>query len=221
MRKRHLLVPVLLLFSAAASAQYVEQRPTGPFFGGPGDYSYPLLCTQCSAWQDFRIFAWNQLSINGGTARTPSDPKAQTTFRIYTHATNDLHPTIVEVTLVIVDVVVMGNVVGQRQAEHKHYTVETHPDNGDRVDTAFYPRSQGPLEFPYRAGGTSSGNAVQSSGSGASASGSGGGGGDSPSGGFGGFFGAADVSSAWELWSLGFNSSNFCGAGTNYVCVQK
>jgi len=49
--------------TGTANAQYVDDSRSGPLFGGPGDYYYPLVCSQCTVWQDYRNFAWNQLSI--------------------------------------------------------------------------------------------------------------------------------------------------------------
>ena len=220
MRNRFLIVVILLLASGAASAQFIDQEPSGPLFGGPGDWTYPVLCTECSSWQDYRNFAWNQLSINGGPARTPSDPKSTTTFRIYTHRTNDLHPAIVEVSLVVVDIEINGNVVGRAITDPRHYAVETHPENGDAVPTHFYPESQGPLVFPYRSSSSDSGDGPAVGDGYPSASG-GGGGGDSPSGGFlGAILSSDEASTAWELWLTSFNNGNYCGAGTDYICVQ-
>ena len=135
--------------SGTANAQYNNDSRSGPLFGGPGDYYYPVVCAECSVWQDYRNFAWNQLRINGGSARTPSNPNHVTSFGIYTHATDDVLRTTVEITLEIEDVEVWGNDVGQTVVEPEHYFVETHPENGDNVDTAYYPRNQGPLLFPY------------------------------------------------------------------------
>ena len=218
MRKFTAFVFVLATaWSGMANAQYIHDSRSGPWFGGPGDYSYPVLCTACRVWQDFRNFAWNQLSINGGNARTPSNPKHTTTLRIYTNATADRLPTNVEISLEIEDVELMGHEIGRRIVEPEHFFVETYPENGDNVTTGYYPKNMGPLGFPYKP--LSRGNRNKGGSGSGTASGRRGGGGDSSGG---------DSSGGYNgRYSSGYNSGynsgrsgNYCGAGTEYICVQ-
>jgi len=218
------LIPVffmsVLAWSGLAQAQYNADEGDSPLFGGPGDYIYPALCTNCTAWQDYRNFAWNQLSINGGDARTPNNPGHETQFRIYTHSTNDFYPGIVEITVETEDVEFLGQTVLHRPADGDHFFVETHPENGDNVDTGYYPGDMGPLQFPYVAPPTESDGAS----GGGSSGGSSGGGGDSSSGSGGGTYGG---SSGGTYGGTGGGSifdsgnGNFCGPGTEYRCVQR
>lgn len=203
-----------------ANAQYNTDSESGPLFGGPGDYYYPLVCSGCTVWQDYRNFAWNQLSINGGDARTPTNPNHQTSFGIYTHAKDDLFRATVEITLEIEDVEIWGNEVGHTVVEPEHYFVETHPENGDNVATAYYPKNQGRLQFPYEPLGDPSGDEESGGSSGGSSSGSSGGGGDSSSGGSSG--GAFDGSGGGggSGGSGGGGGGNYCGPGTDYICIQ-
>ena len=220
MRKFNRNVFVLALACCGtANAQYNADSRSGPLFGGPGDYYYPLVCSECTVWQDYRNFAWNQLSINGGDARTPSNPRHQTSFGIYTHATNDLLRATVEITLEIEDVEIMGNDVGQTIVEPEHYFVETHPENGDNVDTAYYPKNQGRLLFPYEPLGYANGDEESSGSGGGSSSGSSGGGGDSSSGGFG---AGGDGGGGFDGFGGfgGFGGGSYCGPGTDYICIQ-
>ena len=212
------LVMSFLVWSGSANAQYINDRPSGPLFG-TGDYAYPVLCTNCSVWQDYRNFAWNQLTINGGEARTPSHPRDETQFRIYTHRTNDLYPAIVEITVETESVEFMGETIGQQPADSDHFFVETHPENGDNVATAYYPGDMGQLQFPYvppppegeggggSGGGSSSGGGGDSSGGGGGTY-CGGGGGAGACGGAGGGY-------------AGGSNGNYCGAGTDYECIQR
>lgn len=221
MRKLSKYVFVLAIAcSATANAQYVNDSESGPLFGGPGDYYYPVVCSQCSVWQDYRNFAWNQLSINGGSARTPSNPNHQTSFGIYTDATSDSFPATVEITLEIEDVEVWGSVVGQDVVEPEHFFVETHPENGDNVDTGYYPIGQGPLQFPYEPLGDGDNS---SGGSGGGSSSGSGGGGDSSGGGSGGGWGGGGGGAGAGGGSgggYGGGRGGYCGAGTDYVCIQ-
>ncbi len=213
------LVAALVGWSGAVNAQYSNDSRSGPILGGPGDYVYPMICAECTVWQDYRNFAWNQLSINGGDARTPNNPNHVTTFRVYTNSTNDLSPTTVEVTLEIEVVEVMGIRVGQRPVDGRHYIVETHPDNGDNVPASLYPKEMGPLGFPYQALPDDGDN---SGGSGGGSS-SRGGGGDSPSGGGGGGWGGGGGGAgAGGGFGGGYGGrrGGYCGAGTDYVCIQ-
>lgn len=214
------IVLLVVLFSGTANAQYEGAETDGPLFGGPGDYEYPVLCTQCSVWQDYRNFAWNQLSLNGGDARTPANPNHETVFQIYTHPTDDLFPATVEISLEIEDVEIMGNDVAHIPSEPEHYIVETHPENGDTVPTGYFPKNKGQLVFPYQ---ESIGNESEGSGSGGGSSGSSGGGsgetgggGDSGTGGGGGGAGAGGGGGIGG----GGGSGAYCGPGTEYYCVQ-
>jgi len=205
--------------TGTANAQYVDDSRSGPLFGGPGDYYYPLVCSQCTVWQDYRNFAWNQLSINGGNARTPSNPNHETTFGIYTDPTNDLFPATVEITLEIEDVEIWGNQVGQTVVDPEHFFVETHPENGDNVDTGYYPKSQGPLLFPYE---PLSDGENDSGGSGGGTSSGSGGGGDSSSGGStgGGDGGGGGAGAGGGTGTGGSGGGTYCGPGTDYICIQ-
>ncbi len=215
------LIPVLVMsvltWSGAANAQFVNDSESGPFFGGPGDYSYPVVCASCSVWQDYRNYAWNQLSINGGDARTPSNPGHETTFRIYTNPVNDLYPATVEITVETEDIEIWGETIGHQPADGHHFFVETHPENGDNVDTGYYPGDMGPLQFPYVAAPPDS----DSGSGGGSSGGSSGGGGDSSSGGSGGGSYGGGGGGAGGGGSYGSDNGNFCGPGTEYHCVQR
>lgn len=213
-----LLLLSLCLHSVTVFAQYEDDEGSSPFFGGPGDYVYPMVCTECTVWQDYRNFAWNQLDINGGVARTPNNPGNETAFRIYTHPTDDLYPATVEITQETVDVELLGNHVGQRPADGDHLFIETHPENGDNVPTAIHPKDMGPMQFPYvpLADGNPSGG---SSGGGSSP---GGGGGDSPSGGGGGIFGGGGDGSGGGGGGIGGGGGGggtYCGPGTEWICI--
>jgi hypothetical protein len=207
-RSTFVLVVALGAWSGSVNAQYDDDSPSSPWFGGPGDYAYPVLCIQCAVWQDYRNFAWNQLSINGGAARTPTNPNHVTTFRIYTHTTNDIYPATVEVTLEIKDIEILGETVFHTLANGGHYFVETHPENGDRVPVGYYPKEMGPLQFPYE---PPEDDDNSGSGSGASSSRRGGG---YNSGTVGGVFGRGFGR------IFGGRGGNFCGLGTNYICIQ-
>lgn len=216
LRLTFVLVAVLIAWPGAANAQYDQDTPSAPWFGGPGNYVYPVLCERCSVWQDYRNFSWNQLSINGGNARTPTNPNHVTTFRVYTHATGDLNPATVEITMEFEEVKIMGEPVFFKPSNGKHYFVETHPENGDRVPVGYYPKEMGPLQFPYESpeDGDNSGPD-----SGASSSRSGRGGASPRGGGYnsgivGGVFGRG-----FER-IFGGRGGNFCGLGTNYICIQ-
>ncbi len=213
------LLAALAGWSGSANAQYIYDSPSRPWFGGPGDYVYPVICARCSVWQDYRNFSWNQLSINGGDARTPTNPNHVTTFRVYTHATNDIYPATVEVTLEIEDVELMGETIYQRPVDGKHYFVETHPENGDNVPVGYYPKEMGPLQFPYVPPEDDDENDDNSGSSGGSSSGSGGGG-DSSSGGSssGGYGGGGYGGGFWSRF--GGDNGNYCGSGTDYICIQ-
>jgi hypothetical protein len=215
------LLMSVLAWSGSVHAQYNEDEGGSPLFGGPGDYIYPIVCTSCSVWQDYRNYAWNQLTINGGEARTPSNPGHETTFRIYTDPADDLFPVTVEITMETVDIEIMGETIGQKPADGDHFFVETHPENGDNVDTGNYPGDQGPLEFPYVAPPPAS-----DGGSGGGSSGSsGGGGGDSSSGGsgggtFGGGGGGAGAGGGGGGGGFyGGRGGTYCGPGTEYHCI--
>lgn len=224
LNKIRLFAFALIMFSGTSYAQYEDAETISPFFGGPGDYEYPLLCTQCNVWQDYRNFAWNQLSLNGGEARTPTNPNHQTSFRIYTHATNDLYPALVEITLEIEDVELMGHDVGQMPTDPEHYIVETHPENGDSVADGYYPKNQGALQFPYQESiGNDPGNDDSNEGTDPPAGGSGGGGGDaSDSGNDGGIYGGGGggPGAGGNPGGGGRASRNYCGPGTEFTCVQ-
>lgn len=217
-----LSLAILLLFahSNIALAQFEDDEGSGPLFGGPGDYTYPIVCTECSVWQDYRNFAWNQLDINGGFARTPNNPGHETSFRIYTDSTDDIYPATVEITMETVDVEVLGNHVAQRPADGDHYFVETHPENGDSVPVASFPKDMGPLQFPHVP--LADGNDNDGSTGGGSSSG-GGGGGDSPSGGNNGpFSGGGDGGGGGGgigAGGGGGGGGTYCGPGTEYICI--
>jgi uncharacterized membrane protein YgcG len=217
-RLAFVLVAALIGWSSSANAQFDEDSPSRPWFGGPGDYVYPVLCVQCSVWQDYRNFSWNQLSINGGHARTPTNPKHVTTFRVYTHATNDLYPATVEITLEIEDVELMGETIGYRPIDGKHYFVETHPENGDNVPVGYYPKEMGTLQFPYVPPEHDDANDDNSGSSGGSSSGSGGGGYSSSRGG--GFDFAGDSFRGFGWLFRRYDGGGFCGPRTNYICIQ-
>ena len=220
------LFPVLFLsllaWAGSAHAQFNADEGDSPLFGGPGNYIYAVLCTNCSVWQDYRNYAWNQLSINGGTARTPNNPGHETQFRIYTHPSNDFYPALVEITVETEDVEFFGETVGQRPADGDHFFVETHPENGDNVDTGYYPDDMGPLQFPYVAPSSDTGAGGSGGGTGSS-----GGGGDSSSGGSGGSYygggGGAGAGGGYGGYGSGSGSGsgNYCGPGTEYYCVQR
>jgi hypothetical protein len=213
-RSTFVLVAALVCWSGSANAQYEDDSPSEPWFGGPGDYVYPVICARCSVWQDYRNFSWNQLSINGGDARTPTNPNHVTTFRVYTHATNDIYPATVEVTLEIEEVKLMGETIGQRPVDGKHYFVETHPENGDNVPVGYYPKEMGPLQFPYvtpQDNNSGSGGGTSSNRSGR--------GGDSPrGGGYGGTVGGVFGRGFGRIF--GGRGELFCGLGTDYICIQ-
>ncbi len=184
-------------------------------FGGPGDYVYPILCFECTIWQDYRNFAWNQLDIHGGAAHTPSHPNNSTTFLIYTHPTNDLYPTIVDVTPEVVDVEVMSSRVGYVLAEPEHLIVHTHPDNGDNVRIGFYSINMRKMVFPYEP--ARSGNANR----GANQNRPGGRGGGDSSGGTGAGWGVGRIGGTGiGGWSGGNGGGSYCGWGTDYICIQ-
>jgi hypothetical protein len=217
------LIPVfvvsVLAWSGAANAQFVNDSESSPLFGGPGDYSYPIVCASCSVWQDYRNYAWNQLTINGGDARTPSNPGHETTFRIYTHPVDDLYPATVEITVETENIEIMGETIGQKPADGDHFFVETHPENGDNVDTAQYPGDMGPLQFPYVAPPPAS----DSGSGGGSSGGSSGGGGDSSSGGSGGGYyggGGGGAGAGGGGGYYGGGGGTYCGHGTEYHCIQ-
>ncbi len=218
-RLAFVLVAALVGWSGPANAQYDDDTSSGPLFGGPGDYVYPVLCVECSVWQDYRNFSWNQLSINGGDARTPRNPNHVTSFRVYTHATDDIYPATVEITLVIEDVEVMGHKIGHRPVDGRHYVVETHPENGDNVATSYYPEDMGSLQFPYV---PSSNGGNNTGGSGGGSSSGSGGGGDSPGGGSsGGGFGGGDGGGGGFGGGFGGGGGGYyCGPGTDYICIQ-
>ena len=214
------LFAIGLLSCSLANAQFDQQSESGPLFGGPGDYEYPIVCAQCGVWQDYRNFAWNQLSINGGDYRTPSNPNHETEFHIFTDTSTDQYATVVEITMESSEVEFMGEVIGE-VPDGEHFFVETHPDNGDAVPTAQYPENQGPLLFPYEALADGSEGGGGSSGGGSS-SGSGGGG-DSSSGGFnGGGGGGAGGGGGGAGGGSGGGSGGgmYCGPGTEYYCIQ-
>lgn len=211
-RLAFVIVASLIGWSGVANAQYVNEESQGPLFGGPGDYVYPILCRKCSVWQDYRNFAWNKLSINGGYARTPSNPNHVTTFRIFTHASNDLYPATVEITLKSENVEFMSTRVGYSIPNPEHFLVETHPENGDRVPVSLFPKKMGKLVFPYnsdrarsnetrrtrparRGGGTSRRGGLSSR-------------------------GAYNRGAAYIGGYQKVRSENFCGRGTNYICIQ-
>jgi len=214
------MIASLVGWAGAANAQYVNEKPQRPLFGGPGHYVYPVLCRACKVWQDYRNFAWNQLSMNGGNARSPSNPNQVTTFRIFTHPSKDLYPATVEITLEIVDVAFMSTIVGYTITDPEHFFVEVHPENGDRVAVSFYPKTQGKLVFPYnsrstanrRSGGFARGTRPDGRR----------GGGDSSGGswGRGGFRRGGRSSTGFGGWTGGNAGGNFCGIGTDYICVQ-
>jgi uncharacterized membrane protein YgcG len=213
------LIIAALCWSGISFAQYTDDEESSPWFGGPGDYVFPVVCTACKVWQDYRNFAWNQLTINRGSARTPTNPGDETSFRIYTNPVSDLFPATVEIELEVVDVKIMGQTIGYRPADGNHYFVETHPENGDSVPGSVYPSDMGPLQFPYASDGDSSGG-----GSGGGSSG-GGGGGDSPSGGkSGGFRGGRGGAGAGGGPRGGYGGyrggGNYCGSGTEWDCVH-
>lgn len=219
MRSQTLLILcVFSLWAVSAQAQFSEDSGSSPIFGGPGNYVYPVVCGECTVWQDYRNFAWNQLDINGGFARTPNNPGHVTAFRIYTHDTDDLVSVLVEITLEIVDVEVLGNDIGTRIVDPEHYWVETHPENGDAVSAAFYSKNQGPLLFPYEP--LDDGNTGGSTGGGTSP---GGGGGDSPSGGsntpFGGGGSGAGGGGSGGGGSGAGGGGTYCGPGTEWICI--
>ncbi len=206
------IVASLIGWSGVANAQYVDERPQGPLLGGPGDYVYPVLCLRCSVWQDYRNFAWNQLSINGGYARTPSNPNHVTTFRIFTHPSNDLYPATVEITLKSEDVEFMSTRVGYSVIDPKHFIVETHPENGDRVPVSLFPKQMGKLVFPYnpdraRSNETRGTRPVRR------------GGGTSRRGGLS-SRGAYNRGAAYIDGYQKVRSENFCGRCTDYICIQ-
>jgi len=220
-RLAFVMVASLIGWSGVANAQYINEKPQGPLLGGPGDYVYPALCRKCSVWQDYRNFAWNQLSINGGYARTPSNPNHVTTFRIFTNASNDLYPATVEITLKTENVEFMSTTVGYSITVPEHFLIETHPENGDQVPVSFLPKKMGKLVFPYdprnnrvnRPRGSSRGTRPGRRGGGGRGSSGGGGRGA----GFGsGGFGSADIFG----WFGGTGGGGYCGIGTDYICIQ-
>ena len=213
-----LTFPIVILFvgfSGAANAQYNDEEPTGPMFGGAGNYVYPELCFECTVWQDYRNFAWNLLDIHGGYAHTPSQANNVTTFVIYTHPAQDLFPTVVEITPEVVDIEVWSSKVGKIPVEPEHFVVHTHPENGDKVRINLYPQNMRKLVFPYKpprsrtspmSGNRHRGNST--------------GGGDS-SGGNGAGWGRGTIGGTGVGgWSGGNGSGNYCGYGTNYICIQ-
>ncbi len=210
-----LIVALFIGFPGAANAQYVDEEAQGPLFGGAGDYAYPLLCLECGIWQDYRNYAWNQLDIHGGYAHTPSIANNVTTFWIYTHATEDLFPTVVEITPEVVDIEVWSSKVGQIPVEPEHLLVHTHPENGDRVRINLYPENMRKLVFPYEP--------PRSSDSPTSAHpnrpGSGGGG-DSSGGTRAGWGRGRIGGTGIGGWSGGNAGGNYCGFGTDYICIQ-
>ena len=181
-------------------------------FGGPGNYVYPLICRRCTIWQDYRNFAWNQLDIHGGNAHTPSQPNNSTTFLIFTHRTNDLYPTVVDITPEVVDIKVMSSNVGYTIAEPEHFFVHTHPENGDRVRVNFYSENMRKLVFPYKAPRTDRRANRNKSGR------------------RGGRESSGRNRVRWgNSWLRGTGirrlydrnaGRNFCGVGTNYICIQ-
>jgi hypothetical protein len=215
---------MLILFSGNSFAQYVDDEAVTPFFGGAGDYRYPVVCGQCTVWQDYRNFAWNQLSLNGGFAHTPNNPGNITSFRIYTSEKDDLYPATVEISMETVDVVISGNRVGHTSDNGEHYFVETHPENGDNVDSSQFPKDMGPLQFPYQESiGNDPGNDDSNEGTDPPAGGSGGGGGDaSDSGNDGGIYGGGGggPGAGGNPGGGGRASRNYCGPGTEFTCVQ-
>ena len=211
-RLTFLIVTLIIGFSGAAHAQYIDEKPQGPMFGGPGDYVYPVICRNCTIWQDYRNFAWNQLDIHGGYAHTPSQPNNSTTFLIYTHRTNDLYPTIVDITPEVVDIEVMSSSVGYTIAEPEHFFVHTHPDNGDKVRVNFYSENMRKLMFPYeppRSGRRSNQNRSSRRGGGDSSGGNRAGWGN-------GRLGGTGIRGLYA----GNAGGNFCGIGTDYICIQ-
>jgi hypothetical protein len=217
-----LMLIVFCIHPDLASAQFVDDERSGPFWGGAGDYVYPVLCTQCKVWQDYRNFAWNQLSINGGYAHTPNNPGNETTFRIYTHPTVDLYPAVVEIGQETIDVEIMGNEVGQRPGDH--YFIDTHPESGDNVPTTMLPEDMGPLVFPYAPLPGGQDPADPGAGDSPGGGGSSGGGGDAPGGGSGGgFFGGGGGPGGGSLGGggppWGGGGGHYCGVGTNFHCI--
>lgn len=218
MSRLPLLTVALLLFASGAQAQYDQDEADGPFLGGAGDYLYPLLCTECTVWQDFRNYAWNQLSINGGDARTPWNPGEFTTFRVYTHASDDLYATVVEVTPVYVDIEILGEEIGRKFDDGRHLLVETHPDNGDIAQSSMYPKTMGKLMFPYEPPPESSYTGNDGSGSGGTSGGGGDGSGGSTGGGA--YGGSGDGITRFGGGFGGWGGGAFCGPGTDYICIQ-
>jgi len=217
---KSVFVVIGLLFCSFANAQFDQQSESGPLFGGPGDYEYPIVCSQCDVWQDYRNFAWNQLSINGGDYRTPSNPTHETEFHIFTDSSTDLHATVVEITMETSEVEFLGEVIGE-VPDGEHFFVETHPENGDTVPTSQYPENQGALLFPYEPLADGS----EEDGGGGAGGGStpgGGGGGDSSSGGSngGGGGGAGGAGAGGGSGGGGSGGGMYCGPGTDYYCVQ-
>jgi len=101
----------------------------------------------------------------------------------------------------------------------EHFFVETHPENGDNVDTGYYPKSQGPLLFPYE---PLSDGENDSGGSGGGTSSGSGGGGDSSSGGStgGGDGGGGGAGAGGGTGTGGSGGGTYCGPGTDYICIQ-
>ena len=215
--QKFVLVIAALFWSGSSLAQYNADEGDAPMFGGPGDYTFPVVCSSCSVWQDYRNFAWNQLTINGGNSRTPTNPGNETSFRIYTDPVTDLFPATVEIKLEVVDVEFMGETIGSRPADGDHYFVETHPENGDSVPISAYPSDMGPLQFPYSSDGSDNGGSSGSGSSGGSSSD--GGGGDSPSGGESGGGGGAGAGGSGGGYSGG-GTGAYCGMGTEWDCIQ-
>ena len=217
---------VALLVPFPAFGQYDQDDGSAPFLGRPGNYVYPAVCGACRVWQDYRNFAWNQLDIVGGNARTPRNPGHVTVFRIYTNTSRDKYPAVVVVTLEYVDVENGGTDIGRRPTEPRKYIVETTMDNGDSGDTAIYPPQAGPFPVPYANNGGDDEDESRGGGSPPVGGGGSSGGGDSPPGGGSGGSGSdngiygSGGSGGGGPWGGRSGGGTYCGPGTEYECVR-
>lgn len=220
-RLTSMVLLLALLAPLTGFAQYDQDSGSAPWLGRPGDYVYPTVCPSCSVWQDYRNFAWNQLSIVGGNAETPRHAGDSTVIRIYTDRSDDLYPATVVITLEHVDVESGGTVIGQTPTDPNQYIVQTTLDNGDMADTVIYPPQAGPFPVPYNG---SSGDDQNDAGGGGDPDNGEAGGGDSPSGGEGGGFGGGGDDGTYGTGggsSAGRSggSGTYCGPGTEWRCV--
>ena len=195
----------LFLLPAESQAQYDTEERDSPWFGGPGDYVYPMVCGGCSSWQHYRNFAWNQLSVAGGSARTPMNPGNLTVFRIFSDPSNDRHPVVVAIALVFDTYETVGGLPVHELREPTLLEVTTTTEQGD-VHRIRYSPYVGPLYVP-----DDPGSGADNPGAGTG----GGGGGENPGGG-GGIVGGGGGGE----YPGGGGGRRYCGPGTNYICVQ-